>query len=428
MFCNQCAQTVGGVGCTKVGVCEKDADIQSLQDNLIYSLKGLSAYVYHSKELGYSDSEIDAFIPRALYSTLTNVNFDLGDFVALNLEAGSMTVKAMEMLQEAHTKLFGEMEPVSVPTGTFAGPGILVTGHNLKVLHELLKQTEGTGINVYTHSEMLPAHGYPELKKYKHLKGNLGKAWFDQKALFARFSGAILATSNCALIPKAEYSDRIFTVGITRLPGVTHIEGYDFTPVIEKALSLPPLPEAPGEYGLTTGFSHTNVLPLADKIIAAVKAGKIKHFFLVGGCDAPGQDRNHYREFVEKTPEDTIVLTLACGKFRFNDLDLGSIDGIPRLIDLGQCNDAISAIKIAVALAEAFDCSVNDLPLTLVLSWMEQKAVAILMGLLALGIKGIYLGPKAPAWITPNVLQVLQENFDLRLTTNPAADLAQMLK
>ncbi|MBO8127139.1 MAG: hydroxylamine reductase [Firmicutes bacterium] len=427
MYCNQCAQTVGGVACTKVGVCEKNEDIQSLQENLIYSLKGLSAYVYHARELGYEDPEIDAFIPRALYSTLTNVDFDLNRFVELNLEAGKMTLKAMEMLKKAHIEKFGEMQPVQVPTGTFKGYGILVTGHNLKVLYELLKQTEGKGINIYTHSELLPAHGYPELKRFSHLKGNLGKAWFDQKELFSKFPGAILATSNCTLIPKPEYADRIFTVGITGLEGVRHIDGYDFTPVIEKALSLPELPEEPGDYVLTTGFSHTNVLPLADKIIAAVKAGKIKHFFLVGGCDAPGQDRQSYREFVQKLPQDTVVLTLACGKFRFNDLDMGEIDGIPRLIDLGQCNDAVSAIKIATALAEAFECEINDLPLTLVLSWMEQKAVAILMGLLSLGIKGIYLGPKPPAWITPNVLAVLQKNFDLRLTDNPVKSMAEML-
>lgn len=428
MNCNQCAQTAGGVACTKVGVCEKNEDIQSLQDNLIYSLKGLSAYVYHMREFGVRDEEIDAFIPKALYSTLTNVDFDLNRYINLNLEAGKLTIKAMDLLKKAHVEQFGQNQPAKVPTGTFAGHAILVTGHNLKVLHELLKQTEGKGINIYTHSELLPAHGYPELKKFAHLKGNLGKAWFDQKALFSWFPGAIVGTSNCVLLPKPEYTDRMFTVGITGLPGVKHIDGYDFTPIIEKALSLPKLKDMPGEYELTTGFSESNVLPLADKIIAGVKAGKIKHFFLVGGCDAPGQDRNSYREFVQNTPADTIVLTLACGKFRFNDLDLGEIDGIPRLIDLGQCNDAIDAIKIASALAEAFQCSVNDLPLTLVLSWMEQKAVAILMGLLSLGIKGIYLGPKPPAWITPNVLAVLQENFDLRLTKNPAADLAEMME
>ncbi len=427
MHCNQCSQTVGGVACTKVGVCEKNPDIQSLQENLIYTLKGLSAYVYHARELGYHDAEIDAFIPKALYSTLTNVDFDLNRFVELNLTAGKMTIKAMEMLKKAHTEKFGEMQPVQVPTGTFAGHAILVTGHNLKVLYELLKQTEGKGINVYTHSELLPAHGYPELKKFSHLKGNLGKAWFDQKALFSWFPGAIVGTSNCVLLPRPEYADRFFTVGITGLPGVTHIADYNFTPVIEKALALPELSEQPGEYLLTTGFSDTNVLPLAEQIIAAVKAGKIKHFFLVGGCDAPGQNRNSYREFVQNAPKDTVILTLACGKFRFNDLDLGEIDGIPRLIDLGQCNDAIAAIQIAAALAEAFQCEINELPLTLVLSWMEQKAVAILMGLLALGLKGIYLGPTAPAWITPNVLAVLQENFDLRLTTNPLKDMAEML-
>jgi len=427
VFCNQCEMTLHGTGCTKVGVCGKDENLQALQENLVYALKGIAAYTYHARELGYTDPEIDAFFSEALYSTLTNVDFDLSHLLELNLKAGQMALRAMAMLKKAHTDHFGEMVPTPVPTGTVAGPAILVTGHNLKALHELLKQTEGKGVNVYTHSELLPAHGYPGLKRFPHLVGNLGAAWCDQKKLFAEFPGAIVGTSNCVQIPLDAYRDRIFTVGASRLPGVPHIENWDFTPVIAKALSLPPCADRPGEVTLTTGFADTNILPMADQILAAVKAGKIRHFFVVGGCDAPGSSGNYYREFVRQTPPDTLVLTLACGKFRFNDLDLGTIDGIPRLLDLGQCNDTISAIRIATALAEALGCGVSDLPLSIVLSWMEQKAVAVLMGLLSLGIRGIYLGPKPPAWITPDVLRVLQEQFDLHLTTTPEADLKALL-
>ncbi|NLN16161.1 MAG: hydroxylamine reductase [Firmicutes bacterium] len=426
MHCNQCSQTLNGIACTKAGVCGKNEDVNSLQENLIYALKGISAYVYHARELGHVDKEIDSFLSEALYSTLTNVSFDLERFLDLNLKAGQMTIKAMELLKKAHVEVFGKNEPTEVSTGTAKGHGILVTGHGLKALYELLKQTEGKGINVYTHSEMLPAHGYPALKAFPHLKGNLGGSWTDQRKLFAQFPGAILGTSNCVLIPTDKYRDRIFTVGIAGLPGVAHLEGYDFSPLIDKALSLPELPEEPGP-AITTGFAETNILPLADKIIAAVKDGKIRHFFLVGGCDAPGKGGEYYREFVQQAPADTVVLTLACGKFRFNDLDLGEIDGIPRLLDLGQCDDAISAIRIASALAAAFGCGVNELPLSLVLSWMEQKAVAILMALFSLGIRGIYLGTKPPAWITPGVMEVLQDKFDLRLTTEPARDMEAML-
>jgi len=427
MFCDQCEQTAKGTGCTTVGVCGKNEDIESLQKNLIYTLKGIAAYAYHAREFGVSDPEVDAFFAEALYATLTNSNFDMDYFVKINLCAGGITARAMKMLKQAHFDHYGVPQPTQVQTGTVAGPGILVTGHSLKALDELLKQAEGTGVNVYTHSEMLPAHGYPELKKYKHLVGNLGRAWFDQKKLFAENGLVIIAFGNCVLIPKEAYQDRLYCLGVAGVPGAKRIEGYDFSEAIVQAKSLPPLPDQPGEITLTTGFSAQVVLSLADKIKEAVTSGKIKHFFLVGGCDAPGKGGDYYRQFVKATPDDTIILTLACGKYRFNDLDLGNIDGIPRLIDLGQCNDAIEAVEIAGALAGAFNCGVNDLPLTLVLSWMEQKAVAILMSLLNLGIKGIYLGPKAPAWITPNVLKVLQDNFDLRLTGDARTDLAAML-
>ncbi len=427
MFCNQCVQTSKQSGCTDQGMCGKTQDIQGLQDNLIYALKGVAAYAYHLNSLGISDPEINAFFAEGLYSTLTNVDFSIEHLLGLNLKAGQMTLKAMDLLKKSHLERFGPQSPVQVSTGTAAGPGILITGHDLQALYELLKQTEGTGVNVYTHSEMLPAHGYEVLRAFPHLKGNLGRSWTDQEELFARFPGVIIGSSNCVLMPKEAYRSRFYTVGAARLPGIHHVEGYDFGLAIARALALPSLPEQPGETVLTTGFSAANVLPLAGKILEAVAAGKIRHFFLVGGCDSPGSGGYYYREFVKQAPADTIVLTLACGKYRFNDLDLGDIDGIPRLLDLGQCNDAIDAVNIAVALAGALNCGVNDLPLTLVLSWTEQKAVAILMGLLALNIKSIYLGPKPPAWLTPNLFGVLQANYDLRLTSTPEADLKAIL-
>jgi hydroxylamine reductase len=427
MFCNQCEQTALGHGCTDVGMCGKNEDVQSLQENLLYALKGLAAYAWEAREYGATDPEIDAFLAEALYTTGTNVCFDLAHLIALNLKAGEMTIKAMEMLKAAHVANFGEMTPVQVPTGTEAGPAILISGHNLKALYKLLKQTDGKGINVYTHGEMLPAHAYPQLRAFPHLKGNLGGSWCDQETLFAAFPGAVVATTNCVLLPKEAYRERLFTFGPTRVPAVKHVPGYDFTQVLDMALSLPPAKAQPGAPVLTTGFADTNVLPMADKILGAVAAGKIRHFFLVAGCDAPGKDGDYFREFVRQTPPDTVVLTLACGKYRFNDLNLGDIDGIPRLLDLGQCNDAIAAIRIAVALANALSCGVNDLPLTMVLSWMEQKAVAILMGLFSLGIQGIYIGPKPPAWITPNVFKVLQTSFDLRLVSAPERDLQEMM-
>ena len=428
MFCYQCSQTARGTGCTVKGVCGKEATVARLQDNLMLTAKGMSAYLYHARELGFIDQEIDAFLERVFYSTFTNVNFDAENFVQLAVEAGEMNLKTMRLLKEAHIKAYGEPEPTEVQTGTRKGRGIIVTGHGLKALDALLKQTEGTGINVYTHSELLPAHGYPGLKKYEHLVGNLGMAWFDQKQLFSKYTVAILGTSNCVLTPKEDYKDRMFTTGPARLPDVQHIAGYDYTPVIEKAKSLPELAEKPGDVVLTTGFSKSVILSLKDKIKQLVEAGKIRHFFLVGGCDSPHRKAQYYREFVQRLPQDTVVLTLACGKFRINDLQLGNIEGVPRLIDLGQCNDAIVAIDIVTALAEIFDVGINELPLTLVLSWMEQKAVAILWTLLSLGIKGIYLGPILPAWVNDEILKVLKDNYDLRPIGNPEDDLKEMLR
>lgn len=427
MFCYQCSQAAGGSGCTVVGTCGKEPTVDRLQDNLLFALKGISAYAYEARELGHVDDEVDAFMHKALYSTLTNVNFDAGDFVKLSLEAGKMNVRAMRMLKKAHIDAYGEPMPAQVPTGTAKGRGILATGHSMRALDELLRQTEGTGINVYTHSELLPAHAYPGLRKYSHLKGNLGRAWLDQKQLFAEYQMAILGTTNCVLPPRESYADRLFTTGVVQVPGARHLDGYDYSAVIEKAMSLPELPEQPGDHVLTTGFSASVVLSLAGKIKELVQAGKIRHFFLVGGCDSPLKGMSYYREFVQSLPRDTVVLTLGCGKYRFNDLDLGSIDGIPRLIDVGQCNDAIVAVDIALALADMFGVGVNDLPLTLVLSWMEQKAVAILWSLFSLGVKGIYLGPVAPAWVNGEILNALVENWGISLVGEPKADIAKML-
>jgi hydroxylamine reductase len=401
--------------------------VARLQDNLLFAIKGISAYLYHARELGYTDPEVDAFIERGFFATLTNVNFDPQEFLNLAVKAGEMNIKTMQLLKKAHIETFGEPTPTQVNTGTVKGYGILVTGHDMHALHKLLSQVEGTDVFVYTHSEMLPAHGYPGLKKYKNLAGNLGKAWFDQRQLFSKFPVAILGTSNCFLIPHEEYKDRMFATGPVYIPGVKHIDGYDYSQVIAKARSLPELPNAPGEYVLTTGFSTSVLLSHAAKIKELVTEGKISRFFLVGGCDAPLKKSDYYREFVQKLPKDTIVLTLACGKFRFNDLDLGNIEGIPRLIDLGQCNDAIVALEVAQALASLFGVGVNDLPLTLVVSWMEQQAVDILWSLLALGIKGIYLGPIVPGWINDDMLKILVEKYDIKLISTPDEDIKKMM-
>jgi hydroxylamine reductase len=427
MFCYQCSQTARGTGCTVKGVCGKEPIVARLQDNLLFAIKGISAYLYHARELGYSDPEVDAFIERGFFSTLTNVNFDPEEFLNLAVKAGEMNIRTMKLLKQAHIEKFGEPTPTKVRTGTVKGHGIIITGHDMNALDKLLQQVEGTDVFVYTHSEMLPAHGYPGLRKYKNLAGNLGKAWFDQKKLFAQYPMALLGTSNCFLPPREEYIDRMFSTGPVYLPGVKHIDGYDYSEVIARARELPELPDAPGEYELTTGFSTSVLLSHAAKIKELVEKGKIKRFFLVGGCDAPLKKSDYYRELVQKLPQDVVVLTLACGKFRFNDLDLGDIEGIPRLIDLGQCNDAIVALEVAGALADLFGVGVNDLPLTLVISWMEQKAVAILWSLLALGIKGIWLGPIVPGWINDDMLKILVDQYDIRLISTPDEDIKKMM-
>ncbi|RMF97581.1 MAG: hydroxylamine reductase [Candidatus Schekmanbacteria bacterium] len=426
MFCNQCEQTAKGTGCTVAGVCGKNADIQSLQEILLYGLKGISAYAWAARKVGKVDPEVDAFMHEALYTTVTNVNFDLEDHINMALKCGQMNLKVMEMLDKAYVERYGAPTPVEVETGTKEGYGILVTGHDLPDLEELLKQTEGKGINVYTHSEMLPAHGYPELRKYEHLVGNYGGAWQDQVKEFAEFPGTILVTTNCVQIPKESYSDRLFTTGVASVNRENHIEGHDFSKLIEKTLQTKPLPEAPGKK-IMTGFHHSAILGIADKVIDAVKSGKVKHFFLIGGCDGAKTGRNYYTEIAERIPQDCIILTLACGKYRFNKKDFGTIGDIPRLIDIGQCNNAYSAIQVAVALADAFKCGVNDLPLSLILSWFEQKAVAILLTLLSLDIKGMRLGPTPPAFVSENVFKVLQDKFDLKLITTPEEDLKDIL-
>ena len=428
MFCNQCEQTPHG-GCTKVGVCGKNEDIAALQDTMIFGLKGIAAYAAHAREMGYIDPEVDGITHEALYMTLTNSNFNLKEHIEMVLKVGSAAVKVMELLDKAHTARLGVPVPVTVSQDKIQGHCILVTGHNLYALEELLKQTEGKGINIYTHSEMLPAHGYPELKKYSHLKGNVGKAWYDQRKLFEEFPGAILGTTNCLMPIKGTYSNRFFSYGTAGLEGVQKIIDDDFSPIIEKALSLPEV-DIESDKTLITGFHHQTVLSIAPEIIDAVKTGKIRRFFVIAGCDAPTKGRDYYRELALSLPSDCVLLTTSCGKFRFNDHDFGTVPGtnIPRYIDLGQCNNSGSAAKIAIALAEAFNCSVNDLPLSIVLSWFEQKAVAVLLGLLHLGVKNIHIGPKAPEWFTSNVAEVLQKNFNLQLISGDAkADLEKML-
>ncbi len=427
MFCNQCEQTPNG-GCTKIGVCGKNEDITALQDTMIFGLKGVAAYATHARELGFIDPEVDGIAHEALYMTLTNSNFNLEEHIAMALKVGTATVKVMDLLDRAHTAKLGVPQPVTVSQDKVEGRSILVTGHNLFALLELLKQTEGKGINIYTHSEMLPAHGYPELKKYAHLKGNVGKAWYDQRKLFEAFPGAILGTTNCLMPIKGSYADRFFTYGTAGLEGAAKIVNDDFTPIIEKALSLPAA-NIDSDKTLTTGFHHNTVLGIAPEIIDAVKGGKIRRFFVIAGCDAPTKGRDYYRELALSLPKDCVLLTTSCGKFRFNDHDFGVIEGtgIPRYIDLGQCNNSGSAVNIAVALAEAFNCTVNDLPLSIVLSWFEQKAVAILLGLFSLGVKDIRVGPSAPAWFTSNVVGVLQQAFNLQLIGDPQEDLKKML-
>ncbi|MBI5570148.1 MAG: hydroxylamine reductase [Desulfomonile tiedjei] len=541
MFCYQCEQTAFGTGCTKVGVCGKSAEVAALQDLLTHALKGLALYAAEGRKVGVVDRAANVFTVQALFSTLTNVDFDadrfvplinqcvelrealkakvraaggtvdfpeaaasfkpestmagllkqaegvgfkaaaganpdilslqhtviiglrgvaayadhaqilgqeddavyafaheglaatlnpnltLDDWVGLALKTGATNLRAMELLDAANTGTYGHPVPTKIPLGAKKGKAILISGHDLKDLEELLKQTEGKGISIYTHGEMLPCHGYPALKKYPHFYGHYGTAWQNQRKEFAEFPGAILMTTNCIQRPKESYMDNIFTTGLVGWPGAVHIADKNFAPVIQRALEMPGFPEDTDRGTVMCGFARNAVMSVADKVIDAVKSGAIRHFFLVAGCDGAKPGRNYYTEFVEKVPNDCVVLTLACGKFRFFDKDLGDIGGIPRLLDVGQCNDSYSAIQIAVALANAFGVGVNDLPLSMVLSWYEQKACAILLTLLHLGIKGIRLGPSLPAFITPNVLNVLVQNFDIKPISTPDQDLKAIL-
>jgi hydroxylamine reductase len=401
-------------------------DILSLKHTVLFGIKGVSAYADHALILGKEDDKVFSYIHEALAAIQGN-DLGLDDWVKLTLRCGEAALLAMELLDAGNTDTYGHPVPTRVPLGHKKGKAILVSGHDLMDLEALLKQTEGTGIYIYTHGEMLPAHGYPNLKKYKHFYGHFGTAWQNQIREFPNFPGAILMTTNCIQRPKAEYKDNLFTSGMVGWPGLPHISDLNFKPVIDRALVLPGFPEDETGKEVTVGFARNAVLGVADKVVEAVKSGAIRHFFLVAGCDGAKPGRNYYTEFVEKVPRDCVVLTLACGKYRFFDKELGDIGGIPRLLDVGQCNDAYSAVQIAGALAHAFNIGVNDLPLSLIISWYEQKAVCVLLALLHLGIKGIRLGPSLPAFLTPNVLETLVKIFDIKPITTPDADLKVIL-
>ena len=410
-----------------------DEDIRSLKSLILFGIRGMAAYAYHASVLGYTDETISKFFYKALLAVGMK-DWGMDELLPIVLEVGEVNLRCMELLDQANTTTYGTPVPTTVPLTIEKGPFIIITGHDLKDLQLLLEQTKDKGINIYTHGEMLPAHAYPELKKYSHLKGNFGTAWQNQQKEFDNIPGAILYTTNCLMPVKPSYADRVFTTEVVSYPEIVHIgEEKDFTPVIEKALALggytkdQHMTGINGGIQVTTGFSHGTVLSVADQVIEAVKNGDIKHFFLVGGCDGARVGRNYYTEFVKQSPADSIILTLACGKYRFNDLDLGTIGGLPRIMDMGQCNDAYGAIKVAIALAEAFECDVNELPLSMVLSWYEQKAVCILLTLLYLGIKNIHIGPTLPAFISPNVLNFLVENYGLSPISTPEEDIKKLL-
>ena len=401
-------------------------DILSLKHTVLYGIKGVSAYSDHAQILGQEDDSVYAYVHEGLASIMLD-DLDLNQWIDLTLRCGQAAYRAMELLDAGNTGKYGHPVPTKVPLGHKKGKAILVSGHDLLDLEELLKQTEGTGINIYTHGEMLSTHGYPELKKYSHFYGQFGTAWQKQINEFPDFPGAILMTTNCIQRPRPTYKDNIFTSGMVGWPGVNHIPDLNFKPVIDKALEMPGFEEDKEGIEVTVGFARNAVLGVAGKVVEAVKAGDIRHFFLVAGCDGAKPGRNYYTEFVEKVPQDCVVLTLACGKYRFFDMDLGDIGGIPRLLDAGQCNDAYSAVQIASALSEAFEVPVNDLPLSLIISWYEQKAVCVLLALLHLGIKGIRLGPSLPAFLTPNILDTLVKTFDIKPISTPDEDLQTIL-
>ncbi|MBQ8168023.1 hydroxylamine reductase, partial [bacterium] len=411
---------------------ECDEDIRSLKSLILFGLKGIAAYAYHAKILGYHDEFVDDFFYEALQKISKNLSID--ELLSLTLKTGEVNLKCMELLDKANTETYGIPIPTKVSTDVEPGPFIVVTGHDLHDLALLLEQTKDKGINIYTHGEMLPCHAYPELKKYSHLKGNFGTAWQNQQKEFDNIPAAILFTTNCIMPVKESYADRVFTTSVVRYPNVKHIDkNKDFSQIIQKALELGGYKEVQRMSGinggniLTVGFGHNTVLSVTETVVNAIKSGDVRHIFLVGGCDGAKTGRNYYTDFVKLTPQNTLILTLACGKFRFNDLDLGDINGIPRLLDMGQCNDAYSAIKVATELSKVFNCSVNELPLSLILSWYEQKAVCILLTLLYLGIENIRIGPTLPAFVSPNVLNILVEKFKLKPITTPEKDLKNIL-
>lgn len=434
MFCYQCEMsTANGCGSTgaTVGTCGKDENLARLQDIMIFGLKGLSAYREHLNELKPQETKaVDDVMSETLYFTLTNVNFNFDDHIKQLMKVGSAGVEVMDKLSNAHTSKFGIPTPVTVNQNNVEGKAILVSGHNLEMMEMLLKATEGKGINVYTHSEMLPAHGYPELKKYTHLKGNVGKAWFDQVKLMEKFKGTFVVNTNCIVPPKknADYLDRVFTYKIVGIEGANKIEDNNFDELIEKTLQCEDT-NMNENLTLTTGHHYKTILTLAPQILKAVEEGKIRQFFVIAGCDAPGRAGNYYREMAENLPEDCVIITSSCGKFRFNDIDFGEIEGtgIPRYLDLGQCNDSNGAVEIAKAVSSALNTPINDLPISIVLSWMEQKAVIILLALFSLGIKDIYLGPKPPQFVNEDIFNFLSENFNLHLTGDAKEDLEKLL-
>ena len=431
--CTSCGSRCGSTDDFDINaIWNAEKNVRSLKSLILFGIRGIAAYAYHALMLGYQSDEVNDFFYKALSALAEDWGMD--KLLPIVLETGKVNLACMELLDKANTTAFGTPVPVEVTLTVEKGPFIVISGHDLKDLELLLEQTKDKGINIYTHGEMLPAHGYPGLKKYPHLKGNFGTAWQNQQKEFDGLPAPVLFTTNCLMPPKDSYKDRIFTTEVVSYPGLVHVGGdKDFTPVIEKALELGGYAEDKVWTGINggktvlTGFGHGTVLSAADKVIDAVQAGKIRHFFLVGGCDGARPGRNYYTDFVKQTPPDTLILTLACGKYRFNDLDLGTIEGLPRIMDMGQCNDAYSAIKVALALADVFKCSVNELPLSMVLSWYEQKAVCILLTLLYLGITNIRLGPTLPAFVSPDVLNFLVEKFHIAPVTTPEADMKALL-
>ena len=415
----------------EIGTCGKDANLAKLQDIMIYGLKGLSAYRTHADQLGANTKVVDDVLAETLYFTLTNSNFNFDEHIAQLMKIGTAGIEMMNILSDAHTGHLGVPTPVTVPQNKAEGKAILVSGHNLDMLQKLLEATKDKGINIYTHSEMLPAHGYPELRKYAHLKGNIGKAWFDQTTLFEQWNGTIIVNTNCIVPPKksSTYVDRLYTYSIVGIEEGKKIINDDFTDVIAQTLALPDVTGFESDETLQTGHHYKTILSLAPQVLEAVAAGKIRQFFVIAGCDAPGKGGEYYREFAKNLPEDCVIITSSCGKFRFNDIDFGTIadTGIPRYLDLGQCNDSVGGIHIALAVSQALNTPVNDLPISIVLSWMEQKAVLVLLALFSIGIQNIYLGPKPPQFVNDDIFAFLQEHFNLHLTGDVEGDMENLL-